>query len=178
MNYERIDESKQFDGAVRDSHEARYRLASGFIADDDDILDAGCGVGYGMPILLTPARVEAGATYLGLDKNPIGEPEMFQKADFEKDEYEDGKPDNFDVFVGFEIIEHLDPVGHFIELAKRAKKWIIVSTPIVPNSNPYHKQQFTEEMILAMFSGDGWRHYQTFTQGEGRTYGIFIFKRI
>ena len=123
MNYERIDESKQFDGAVRNSHEARYHLASGFIADDDSIIDAGCGVGYGMPILLTPARVEAGATYLGLDKNPVGEPELFQKADFEKGEYEN-EPENFDVFVGFEIIEHLDPVGHFINLAKKAKQHV------------------------------------------------------
>jgi 2-polyprenyl-3-methyl-5-hydroxy-6-metoxy-1,4-benzoquinol methylase len=177
MNYERIDDNKQFDGAVRDSHEARYHIASGFIGDSDDILDAGCGVGYGMPILLTPARVEAGATYLGIDKNPVGDPELFQKVNFEDPNDGAEWPDSFDVFVGFEIIEHLDPVGHFINLAKKAKKWIIVSTPIVPNSNPHHKQQFTEAMMLAMFTGDGWTHYQTFTQGEGRTYGIFIFKR-
>jgi len=169
MSYERIDESKQFDGAVRDSHEARYRLAAGFAMPNKFVLDAGCGVGYGKQFFNEHL-------YLGIDKNPPAGP-RFRKVDFEDvGQSYDWLP-QFDVFIGLEIIEHLYPVGHFIELAKKAKKWIIVSTPIVPNSNPFHKQQFTEDMMLAMFTGNGWTHYQTFTQGEGRTYGIFIFKR-
>jgi 2-polyprenyl-3-methyl-5-hydroxy-6-metoxy-1,4-benzoquinol methylase len=169
MNYERIDNTPIFDGKTRDSHELRYRIASGFVGPDDTVLDAGCGTGYGRDILR--AKV-----YIGLDKNPISD-SRFTYYDFEEN-YKCTIFDStkFDVFVGLEIIEHLDPVGYFIRLARNARKWIVISTPIVPNSNPFHKQQFTEDMIVAMFNDDPWKHYGTVTQ-DGR-YGIFIFKRI
>ncbi len=167
MNYERIDDRPEFD-AVRDSHEVRYRIASSFIEYGDTVLDAGCGTGYGRRILTRQA-----CEYIGVDRNPVDE--SFTKADLENPAQCFGLPP-FDVFVGLEIIEHLDPVGYFIQLAKTAKKWIVVSTPIKPNTNPYHKQQFTEAMMLAMFVGEGWKHYQTLYQSDG-LYGIFIFKR-
>jgi 2-polyprenyl-3-methyl-5-hydroxy-6-metoxy-1,4-benzoquinol methylase len=115
--------------------------------------------------------------YLGIDKNP---PKgiRFKKADFETGEGLESLPD-FDVFVGLEIIEHLNDEGvnNFINIAHKAKKWIVVSTPIVPNSNPFHKQKFTEERILEEFKWSTWRHYQTFYQDKER-YGIFIFKHV
>jgi 2-polyprenyl-3-methyl-5-hydroxy-6-metoxy-1,4-benzoquinol methylase len=174
--YERIDERDIFDGPVRDSHELRYHIASGFVQDGDKVLDAGCGVGYGRNILKKVRNIE----YIGLDRN-LPHSDKDDGVDFCYCDFEDKKwmesqvPYIFDVFIGLEIIEHLDPVGYFIKLAKNARKWIIVSTPIVPNSNPYHKQQFTEDMMVAMFSSDGWRHFSTIYQG--RNYGIFIFKR-
>lgn len=177
MSYERIDNSPQFDGRTRDSHEARYHVASGFITDEDNVLDAGCGVGYGRDIL-------GGKAYMGIDRNPpeYEQPDAtgaFLKVDFEDPNERYDWPFVFDVFVGLEIIEHLNDEGvaSFRNLARKAGKWIIISTPIVRNSNPYHKQQFDERDIMEMFAGDGWRHYETFYQSEER-YGIFIFKRI
>ena len=171
MNYERIDDSKQFDGAVRNSHEARYRIAAGYAVPRGFVLDAGCGEGYGMKFFND-------GLYLGIDKNPP-KGNRFMKADFEDPNQSYDWLPLYDVFIGLEIIEHLNDEGvmRFVQLARASREWVIVSTPIVPNSNPYHKQQFTEEKMLAMFTGEGWSHYQTFTQGEGRTYGIFIFKR-
>jgi 2-polyprenyl-3-methyl-5-hydroxy-6-metoxy-1,4-benzoquinol methylase len=184
MSYERITEDPQFDGECRNSHEARYRIASGFVSEGDRVLDAGCGIGYGRKILghinnENGSEVPTFNEYTGLDKNPLNEKD-FKFYDFETGLGEQGVayPTEWDVFVGLEIIEHLNDEGvnNFIKLANKAKKWIVVSTPIVVNSNPYHKQQFTEEKILELFKNEDWKHYETFYQGEER-YGIFIFKR-
>jgi len=165
MTYERIDDSATFDGKVRDSHELRYHIAKGFVADDDFVLDAGCGTGYGIHILGPDG-------YIGIDKNPPNDQSFIQR---DLEQPVDDVVADYDVFVGFEIIEHLDPVEYFVQLAKLARKWIVVSTPIVPNSNPYHKQQFTEADMLGMFVDETWQHYGTLTQ-DG-IYGIFIFKK-
>ena len=151
MAYERIDETKTFDGKTRDSHELRYRIAAGFIYQDDTVLDIGCGVGYGEGILKT-------LDYIGIDRTP--EKEKHLKIDLE-------------------IIEHLNMAGvrTLIETAKQARKWIIVSTPIVPNSNPYHKQHFGITHILDFFIDKDWRQYGLLKQDNER-YGIFIFKRV
>ena len=156
MAYERITEDPVFDG-VRDSHELRYHIARGFIEDTDTVIDAGCGIGYGEKILK--------ANYVGLDK--------INGFDLEKDNYD--KP--YDVFVGFEIIEHLENIDKFVQLAKQAKKWIIVSTPIVPTAegHPYHKRDFTSDDLIGLFQDNNFKLYEWVRQGL--KYGIFIFKR-
>ena len=167
MSYERIDESPLFDGAVRDSHEVRYRVASGFVEKGDLVLDACCGTGYGRDLL-------GDCEYIGIDRRPERRP-YIDHADFETGEglREFGQ----DVFVGLEAIEHLDDEGvaRFVEVAQRSRRAIIVSTPIVRNRNPHHKQQFTEADIIALFTDDTWRHYVTLYQGG--LYGIFAFLR-
>lgn len=177
MAYERIDESEKFDGPTRDSHELRYRIASGFVRYGDTVLDAGCGVGYGERILTKEETIREGepiATWIGIDKNPANE--NTKKYDFETGEGE--LPNRFNVFVGLEIIEHLnnDGVRNFVEIAKKAEDWIIVSTPIIPNSNPYHKQQFKEQDILDLFVDNEWEIYGSLKQNEG-TYGIYTFSK-
>ena len=180
-HYERIDESEQFDGRVRDSHEIRYKIASLFLGDSDSVIDACCGTGYGEQILLRGRILE----YHGIDKNPPNRPEMIQ-LDFEEDKidwnYLVNEFDIFqpDLFVGLECIEHLnnDGVKNFVKVAQRAKKYIIISTPIKPNSNPFHKQQFTKEEIVVLFTGGEstfeLQHY--FEQDD--LYGLFIFKNL
>lgn len=175
MAYERIDESKTFDGPVRDEHELRYRIAAGHVRQDDTVLDIGCGVGYGEGLLKS-------IDYIGIDKNP-------KKDRHLKINLEEAGPHavldtigrEVDVAIALEIIEHLNDTGvrTLIKVAREAKKWAIISTPIVKNSNPYHKQQFTEKDILNLFLEIGdekWRHYGTLKQDNDR-YGIFIFKR-
>lgn len=167
MDYERIDNSKKFDGPVRESHEFRYKFANKYIEKDDSVIDAGCGVGYGKDILKTE-------NYTGVDKNPANKETI--KIDFEKSVIL--KDPNFDVFVGFEIIEHLNDAGveRFVDLAKQSNKYIIVSTPIVRNGNKYHKQQFTEDNIKKLFIQHNWKLEEYYIQNK--VYGIFIFKRI
>lgn len=170
MTYERIDDSKQFDGAIRDEHEARYRIAAGYAVPRGFVLDAGCGTGYGMQLFNE-------GLYLGIDKNPP-KGNRFMKADFEDPNQSYDWLPQYDVFVGLECIEHLNDFGvhKYVQLACASREWAIISTPIVRNRNPHHKQQFTEEQILALFTGTTMRHYQTFYQDRER-YGIFIFKR-
>jgi 2-polyprenyl-3-methyl-5-hydroxy-6-metoxy-1,4-benzoquinol methylase len=184
MSYERIDESPQFDGAIRAEHEARYRLASGFVEYGDTILDACCGTGYGKNILTKEVKnvLDSGiAVWTGFDRSPANSQTM--RIDLEAPDYAHQYSIqltlNFDVFVGLECIEHLSDEGvqRLVRLAQHARKWIVVSTPIVRNGNPHHKQQFSEEQMLALFADRDWQHHQTFYQDKGR-YGIFIFKRI
>ena len=181
MTYERIDNSKKFDGKTRESHELRYKIASNFIGNKDIVLDAGCGTGYGLEIL-KPYLV-----YIGYDKKSL-RGKGTKKHTFIKHDFEKVDPENItgwfmyrwivDVFVGLEIIEHLNVTGvdAFIRIAKRSNKVIIISTPIIPNSNPYHKQQFTKKRIKELFVDKNWilDHYLE----QNKIYGIFIFKRI
>lgn len=181
MSYERITKDKEFDGPVRESHELRYRIAGLFVNSGDVVIDACCGTGYGFEILRSLG--EKNISWIGLDKDPCEDPPA-QKFDFELDEHRSIEISHcgistlpaFDVFVGLEAIEHLNDFGvsRFVHLAKLARRWIIVSTPIVPNKNPYHKQNFKEEDIIQLFGDDRWRHYATLKQGD--VYGIFIFK--
>lgn len=171
--YERIDSSKRFDGFSRDSHEIRYRIARQFVGENDTVIDAGCGVGYGRDIL---EDSRFGVKWCGIDKNPPHDGVM--QADFEKPGDTRVWPLKFDTFVGLEIIEHLDDNGvdWFVNYAKLAKKYIVISTPIVRNANPFHKQQFYTVDIVKMFDdGHTWKLYQSLVQDE--KYGIFIFKR-
>lgn len=167
--YERIDDREIFDGKCRESHELRYKLALVEIEDGDHVLDAGCGTGYGRTIL-----EEKDIHYHGIDRDPP-EGEGFSTYNFETDEPFD---EHYDSFVGLEIIEHLDDKGveNFVTLAKQANRTIIVSTPIVRNSNPFHKQQFSEQDIIDLFTDENWEESTVITQDD--IYGIFIFERI
>lgn len=170
MIYERIDESPRFDGPVRDSHELRYRLAAGFVVPGDTVLDACCGSGYGRRFL------DDRAEYIGIDRDaPVDDDYDFRRADFETGAGLPTEP--FDVFVGLEAIEHLNDAGvvRFVDLAHQARRVIVISTPIVPNKNRFHKQQFTERRILELFKTDGWRHFGTLYQLG--IYGLFVFVR-
>jgi len=165
MNYERITSDKEFDD-VRPSHELRYRIASGFVESQDRVLDAGCGEGYGSKFFNDCYK------YVGIDINPVHC--SINKFDLETDSYKE----NLDVFIGFEIIEHLKDVSNFVKIAKQAEKWIIVSTPIIPTKhrNEYHLQDFTPKQIIDLFEDENWLLYGWLKQLE--IYGIFIFTRI
>ena len=169
MGYERINEDPRFNGKIRNSHEARYHIASGFVEGGDRIVDFGCGVGYGEPILVKGNRNIA---YFGLDKNPARSTDW--QRNFEEP-FETIK--HFDVAIAFEIIEHLNNLDHFVSELKKSKKWILVSTPIIPTKhrNEYHVRDFTEQSLIDLFIDDNWELFANFKQLE--IYGIFIFKR-
>jgi len=159
--YERITEDKKFDGIVRKRHEDRYRWADRFVEKTDKVIDAGCGIGYGKKILK--------GEYIGLDKNPVDDT-MFDLT-VDKIDYD------YDVFVGLEIIEHLPILANFIEIAKKAKKYIIISAPLIKTAgyNKYHLQDFTEESLKDLFIDGNWELNEEDKQSN---YGIFCFKRI
>ena len=169
MEYERITSDKKFDGPIRNSHEFRYRLANGFIDNKDYIIDAGCGVGYSRNFL--------NGTWFGVDINPTSERKEMIKGDLEELTEIKGLKE-YDIFIGFEIMEHLNNYKNFVKLAKKAKKWIITSVPIVPTKhrNKYHKQDFEFDSLPKIFEDDDWKLYQAVKQND--LYGIYFFKRI
>jgi 2-polyprenyl-3-methyl-5-hydroxy-6-metoxy-1,4-benzoquinol methylase len=175
MAYERIDKSEKFDGKIRDEHEVRYRIARQFIENGDVVMDAGCGVGYGHPILMMGVDK---AYYTAFDKNPVENVNFGDLNTMQGFGTDFFRVPKFDVFVGLEFIEHLEDRGvkNFVTLAKKAKKYIVVSTPIVKNSNPFHIQQFEKEGVIDLFEDGNWMMYMYFEQDS--TYGVFIFKRI
>lgn len=171
MDYERIDNSEKFDGPIRESHEERYRIAAKYVEKNDWVIDAGCGNGYGKKFF-----DEKGVRYWGIDKNPPPG-RFFSHYDFEKGNKKINIID-FEVFVGLEVIEHLndDGVKEFVKIAKQAKRQIIISTPIVENKNPYHKQQFSKTDIEKLFINNLDWVLEAYYEQDG-IYGIFIFKK-
>jgi hypothetical protein len=147
--YERIDENAE--KSVLDSHIYRYDWAGQFTNPESVVIDAGCGNELAKPYL--------SGKYIGVDKIK-GDDLLTYQPDFD-----------YDVFVGLEIIEHLPNITNFVEMAKKAKEFIIISTPIVPNSNPFHLQQFSKEDIIKIF-GEPYKYEQ-----QEDIYGLFAFKR-
>lgn len=164
-HFERIDSSPQFD-KTRTSHEFRYYLARGFIGQCERVVEYGCGSGYGMEILKQGTRIH----YVGVDKQ--------QPADIIVDLNDiEVSVEPFDVAVSIETIEHLETPENLVREMKKARRLMIVSTPIKPTvgGNPYHKQDFTPERLIGMFEDDVWELQGWVKQLD--IYGFFVFRR-
>lgn len=150
-------------GPARYGHEFRYRLAAGFVRPGDWVLDAACGTGYGY-WLLHECHGGGFGEYIGVDKSfPDGlEMKNLQTGDLESWV----PPWDFDVFLGFETIEHLANYDHYVRLAQDARKWILVSTPVVAtlHLNPWHVHDFEPGQLREIFENEEWEHYQTVQQ--------------
>jgi len=152
-----------FDGDVRNSHEMRYALASGFVKDGMTVLDVGCGEG------LLKEWIPS-AKWIGVDKKEICSNKVVDLNTWEADI-------DYDIFVGLEVMEHLKDTSKFIANAHKAKEYIIVSVPLVPTMfhNKYHLQDYTADKVLSLFKDDEWEEFGMFTQ-KG-IYGLFVWKR-
>jgi ubiquinone/menaquinone biosynthesis C-methylase UbiE len=143
-------------GLIRAEHEGRYRWAGSAVAGRE-VLDAGCGVGYGAEIL-----AEAGAARIvGLDVSPeavqdatlradsIGE---FVLGDLERLPF---APRSFDVVVCFEVIEHVRRRELALDELRRVLRSggvLIVSSPnrnVYLPGNPHHVHEYTPSELHA-----------------------------
>ncbi len=160
--YERIDESGRFDGSVRESHEFRYKLAGTYTQPDEIVLDAACGTGYGRQFLR--------GLWRGVDKEDLGKNLVANLNTWIPDF-------PFDVLVSLETLEHLENWRNLIDIAHRARRMIILSTPIVPTvgSNQFHLQDFTKEQIDEALAHPDWQLKQFIVQNE--EYGIWVLER-
>jgi len=143
-------------------HAKRYQFALPLCAGKD-VLDAGCGVGYGSAILAAVARrvvgIDRSEEAIAYARRRYSRPDIEFAVD---DLLELGQPDDaFDVVCAFESIEHLpDPdahLGHVVRVLRHDGVYI-VSTPRVERTslmpeNPYHTVEFSQEDFSSLLRG-------------------------
>ena len=146
-------------------HRKRYEFALP-LCSGKEVLDAGCGAGYGSALLATAAR-----RVVGVDRDEAAiayareryarDNVSFQLGDLENLSLDD---DSFDVVCAFEVIEHLrEPERHLAEAARvlRDDGTYAVSTPRASATtsapdNPHHEVEYSradfERLLRARFA--------------------------
>jgi hypothetical protein len=158
-------------------HEARYALAAGFLRPGDVVVDAACGIGYGALVLDAHRDV----IYYGVDRDiSIIAVEEHPRRTFVEADLQRWQPTfELDVAVGFETIEHLENYQPYLEWARRARRYIIVSVPIVPtkHDNVFHFHDFERDDIVQLIKADAeWRLFQFFDQPWEKSC-VYVFAR-
>lgn len=143
-------------------HRSRYLWASAAVAGRE-VLDAGCGVGYGTAMLARGGATRA----VGIDISPeaitaaqreFGAQAGFLAADLHELPFEES---SFDAIVCFEAIEHVTEPGRVLDEFRRVLRHegvLIISTPnrhIYQPGNPFHVHEYTptelEEALVRRF---------------------------
>jgi SAM-dependent methyltransferase len=145
-------------------HLKRYEFARPHCTGKD-VLDAGCGVGYGSAFLAESARrvvgVDLSPDAIGYARERYGGPNVeFAVGDLLALDKAAGE---FDVVCAFEVIEHLPEPQRFVAEARRVLRQdgvLVLSTPRADYpggrpENPYHEREFTagelERLLSASF---------------------------
>jgi SAM-dependent methyltransferase len=134
-------------------HLKRYEFARPY-AEGKDVLDAGCGVGYGTAFLAERARravgVDLSADAIGYARRRYGVHNVRDEVgDLLALPFADG---SFDVVCAFETIEHLSQPGDFVAEAARVLRsggLLIASTPHVETTDPHPASPFHEREYSA-----------------------------
>ncbi len=165
MSYpERIVPDETEPGVVA-AHLKRYEFALP-LCEGKDVLDAGCGVGYGSAFLARGAR-----RVVGVDRDPeaiayarrrYGAPNVeFAVGDLMALDLPDA---SFDAVTAFEVIEHLPDQDAFLAEVGRVLRpggALVVSTPRADETtdhpvNPFHERELTpadlESLLRRRFS--------------------------
>lgn len=124
----------------------RYNLAQEHITKDDTVLDVGCGSVFGKTHLKCKK-------YVGMDYSPDANPDIVADANEWQPDFE------FDVFIGFESIEHCKNTDNYVKIAKQAKKHIFITCPASEtlSFNPYHIYDFNPYQIRDLFEDENWK---------------------
>jgi 2-polyprenyl-3-methyl-5-hydroxy-6-metoxy-1,4-benzoquinol methylase len=168
---ERFD-PREGEGTLIDTeHRARYWWASRLVAGKD-VLDAGCGLGYGTEILasagaravsgvdIDPAAVEEAESRFGESAAAIVE------GDLQELPLDD---DSFDAVVCFEAIEHVEDGGRALAELRRVLRpdgLLLVSSPnpdVYPSGNEHHVHEYRPAELAAAV-GEHFAHVSGYRQ--------------
>lgn len=154
-------------------HEVAYRWAASRLGQDQVVVDAGAGEGYGTSLLAPPlARPVIALEYDATACNHM------------RDNYPDARvvlanldtlplrTDTVDVIVSFQVIEHLWDLSGFLRECRRALSpggQLFITTPnrltFSPGLsrgakplNPFHVEEFDPEQVITMMASAGFEH--------------------
>jgi hypothetical protein len=169
--------SRAMFGRATAGHEARYALAAGLLRPGDVVVDAACGIGYGGLILDAHDDV----TYYGVDRDiSVVAIKPHARRTFIEADLQTWRPSfEFDVAVGFETIEHLERYDVYLDWAREARRYVVVSVPIVPSKheNVFHVHDFERDDIIRLVTADDeWRLFQYFDQPWEHSC-VYVFAR-
>lgn len=146
---ERFVPGLHLDRSLAPEHYARYRWAAGLV-DAMEVLDAGCGVGWGTALIARRARA---ATGIDISPEAVAEANRrhgavadFALGDLYRLPFARGR---FDAVVSFETIEHVEEPERAILEMKRVLRpggLLLVSSPnrgIYLEDNPFHLHELT-----------------------------------
>jgi SAM-dependent methyltransferase len=156
LNPERFDPEHTPGRLVEAEHRARYWCASRW-APGKRVLDAGCGTGYGIAMLLA----EGPESVTGVDISDealadagrrLGDEAELVRADVRDLPFGD---DSFDMVVCFEVIEHVDRQRDALDQLKRVLRpggVLLISSPnrdVYPPGNEHHVREYRPEELRA-----------------------------
>jgi 2-polyprenyl-3-methyl-5-hydroxy-6-metoxy-1,4-benzoquinol methylase len=145
-------------------HVKRYEFALPY-CDGRDVLDAGCGVGYGTVLLAERASsvvgIDRSAEAIEYARRRYKRPNLeFRTGDLLALDLDDA---SFDAVTSFEVLEHLRDQERFLaELARvlRPGGVLVLSTPRVPETtdrpdNPFHERELSRADFVELLE----RHF-------------------
>lgn len=165
-------------------HKWRYQQACEYIGNGDEVLDVGCGCGYGTAIMADEAH-----SVTGVDDSAEAvdyATKYWKKPNsryINMNAMELNQSDPYDTIVAFEVIEHIKDDKQFVEFIKKmAKQYIVVSVPhiTVPLSRSHwHWRHYTEEDITNLFVDENWKEVRMETPMFGKGKAVYaVYERI
>ena len=158
-------QSNIFDYILFLKHKYAYTIADKFINKDSNVLEIGCGEGYGTNFL---ARSGAHIVALDVDKETIKNARLKysqKNITFKKfDGYNISYPEqSFDVIISFQVIEHVEDVEKYLENIKKLLKpngIFLITTPsrtyrLAENQKPfniYHIREYNAKTLCSDIS--------------------------
>jgi len=149
---------------IQPDHRARYEWAAAKIGEADDLLDLGCGVGYGTSLLSERARLVVGfersAEALAFARKFYGRPNILWRQMDLDNESLPPMEQTYDAATAFEIIEHLAYPKPMLASIPAQRLFASVPNeaviPYSPESAPFHQRHYTSEQFGELLKECGW----------------------